>query len=143
MIEQGAKKIEVDDKEMIEVIADFIEQGLVENIVAMFKADKSYYRLTGEILADERFAVRLGVSVLFEYLVAEKPEEVELAVPSLIALLNPKTPAYIRGEAVGVLGLIGSEQALAALKPLVKDDDPQVAEIAKDYTNEQDQPQST
>lgn len=125
---------EPDDKEMISVIADFLEQGLADNIVAMFKAYTHYYPLIGEVLKDERFAVRLGVSVLFEELVAERPTEVELAVPALIELLDPQTPAYVRGEAAGVLGIIGSPTALAALAPLVDDADPQVAEIARDYT---------
>ena len=124
---------EPDDKEMISVIADFLEQGLVDNIVSMFKADSHYYPLVGEVLKDERFAVRLGVSVLFEELVAAGAEGVGLAVPALIKLLDPATPAYVRGEAAGVLGIIGSPEALAALAPLVNDDDPQVAEIARDY----------
>jgi hypothetical protein len=42
--------------------------GHVENIVAMFKQDPRYYAWTGNLLQDERFAVRLDVSVLFEYL---------------------------------------------------------------------------
>ncbi len=126
-------KKSVTDKEMITVIADFLEQGLVDNIISMFKVDSSYYPLIGEVLQDERFAVRLGVSVLFEELVAAGHEEVGLAVPVLIELLDPETPAYVRGEAVGVLGIIGTEEALAALAPLVNDDDMQVAEIARDY----------
>ncbi|MEN8140909.1 MAG: HEAT repeat domain-containing protein [Thermodesulfobacteriota bacterium] len=124
---------DVSDDEMVKVIADFLEQGLADNIISMFKADSSYYPLIGQVLRDERFAVRLGVNVLFEELVAQGVSEVALAVEPLVELLDPQTPAYVRGEAAGVLGIIASASALAALKPLVDDEDPQVAEIARDY----------
>ncbi len=127
------KSDQISDPEMIKVIADFLDQGLVGNIVAMFKADTSYYPLVAEILKDERFAVRLGVSVLFEELKEVRPQEVTLALPALTPLLAKSTPAYVRGEAVSIIGIIGSGEALELLKPLVSDDDCQVAEIARDY----------
>ena len=127
------KSDQISDEEMITVIADFLEQGLVGNIVSMFKVDSSYYPLVGEVLKDDRFAVRLGVSVLFEELKELCPQNLPLALPNLEPLLDPQTPAYVRGEAVSVIGMIGTDKALELLKPLVSDSDPQVAEIAKDY----------
>lgn len=126
---------QVSDQEMVTVIADFLEQGLVENIISMFKADPRYYSLVGELLKDERFRVRLGVSVLFEELSRSRPRDTELAVPVLLPLLSSSTPAYARGEAANILGIIGSEQALKALEPLVDDEDPQVVEIARDFVS--------
>ncbi len=128
-----SKGDQVSDEEMVQVIADFLEQGLVANIVSMFKADPSYYPLVGEILKDERFAVRIGVSVLFEELKEERPHEVVLALSALTPLLAKTTPAYVRGEAVSIVGIIGGGAALELLRPLVNDDDPQVSEIARDY----------
>ncbi len=127
------KSAQISDEEMIRVIADFLDQGLVANIVSMFKADTSYYPLVAEVLKDERFAVRLGVSVLFEDLKEERPDEVVLALSGLAPLLDKTTPAYVRGEAVSIVGIIGNAEALALLKPLANDDDPQVAEIVRDY----------
>lgn len=124
---------QVSDAEMVRVIADFLDQGLVGNIVSMFKADQRSYALVGEVLRDERFAVRLGVSVLFEELKEARPQEVALALPVLVPLLAATTPAYVRGEAVSIIGIIGTDQALALLRPLVHDADPQVAEIVRDY----------
>ncbi|MEN8257166.1 MAG: HEAT repeat domain-containing protein [Thermodesulfobacteriota bacterium] len=121
------------DEEMIQVIADFLEQGLVGNIVSMFKADTNYYPLVGEVLKDERFAVRLGVAVLFEELKEERPQDVAMALPALTPLLDTSTPAYVRGEVVSIIGTIGTSESLELLKPLVKDPDPQVAEIARDF----------
>ncbi|MBU4263626.1 MAG: hypothetical protein KKC76_17360 [Proteobacteria bacterium] len=59
---------EIDTKELIKTIADFIEMGHIENIVAMFKQDKEYYQFSGELIKDERFIVRMGMAVLFEQL---------------------------------------------------------------------------
>ncbi len=125
------KQNEVSDEELRQVIADFLNMGHVENIVAMFRQEQRYYDWVGDLLTDERFAVRLGVCVLFEYLVEERPEEVRLAIDSLARQLENET-GWVRGEVVTVLGLIGDERALALVAAKVDDPDPQVAEIARD-----------
>lgn len=121
---------EVSDEELIKVIADFLDQGHVENIVAMFRRDPKYYTWTGEILRDERFSVRLGVSVLFEELLASQPDKVVLAIPSLMHLLDAEQP-LLRGEAVSVLGIIGTRQALTAVGRLADDPNAQVREMVQ------------
>lgn len=126
---------EIDQQEMVRVISEFIELGHVENIVAMFEQDPSYYSLTAELISDERFMVRMGVAVLFDELKERRPEDIALAVPTLLPLLDSKT-AYIRGEAVSLLATIGSRQAIAAISPLKNDADPQVAEIVSDFLKE-------
>lgn len=126
---------EISREELIKVITDFIEMGHVENIIAMFKEDPSYYELTGDLLRDERFMVRIGVAVLFEELVTAKPEDVGRAVSSLKPLLKEETP-FVRGEAVNILGIIGSKEALSLVAPMADDPDPQVAEIARDFLAE-------
>ena len=125
------QRSEVSDEELRQVIADFLNMGHVENIVAMFRQEKRYYDWVGDLLTDERFAVRLGVCVLFEYLVEERPGEVRLAIDSLVRQLK-HDKAWVRGEAVTVLGIIGGEQALDLVGAMVDDPDPQVAEIARD-----------
>ncbi len=126
-----APQAEVSDTELLRVIADFLEMGHVENIVAMFKQERKYYGWTGRLLTDERFAVRLGVSVLFEYLREERPEEIGLAVPSLKEQLEHEA-AWVRGEAVSVLGIIGTREALDAVRTMLDDPAPQVREVARD-----------
>jgi len=122
---------DVSDEELHKVIADFIEMGHVENIVAMFKKDPTLYRFCGELLRDERFAVRIGMAVLFEELTASRPAEVKLAITYLLPLLTDQTP-WVRGEAANLLAIIGSPEALKPLKRLRNDPDPQVAEIVHD-----------
>jgi len=134
-IQQEKKGTEVSDEELLKVIADFLEMGHVQNIVEMFKQDTRYYGWVGQMLSDERFAVRLGVSVLFEYLIEERPDDIQLAVPSLAKVLNHET-AWVRGEAVSVLSIIGSQEAMSLIKNMERDPDPQVAGIARDILSE-------
>jgi hypothetical protein len=120
-----------DDRELLTVIGDFLEQGLAENIAAMYRQDPGLHRLTGELLRDERFMVRMGVAVLYEELAATRPGEMALAIPSLTPLLSEPI-AYVRGEACTILGLINSAAARELLKGMVNDPDPQVREIVGD-----------
>ena len=122
---------EVSDDELRRVIADFLSLGHVDNIVAMFRQEPRYLAWTGQLLEDERFAVRLGVSVLFEHLVELSPHLLPLAVPGLIGQLRHPV-AWVRGEAASVLGLIATDAALAALPALLHDSSPQVVEIVRD-----------
>ena len=117
--------------DMVQVIGDFLELGHVENIAAMFKQDRGLYELTGDLLKDERFTVRLGIVVLFEELAITHPEDIPLAIPSLLPLLQELNP-ILRGEAATILGIIGSESALEQIVNLKNDPDPQVREIITD-----------
>ena len=121
---------EVSDQELKKVIADFLDQGHVENIVAMFRREPKYYEWTGELLNDERFSVRLGTSVLLEELQEIQPDKLALAIPSLVKLLYVEEP-LIRGEAVSVLGIIGTKEALAEIHLLNSDPNPQVREMVQ------------
>ena len=97
---------EISDKEFIKTIADFIEMGHVENIVAMFKADSAYYRMTGTLIRDERFMVRMGMAVLFEELAQERPDDLVLAIPSGLAFQLPMgTPATAIAFSSGFVNL--------------------------------------
>ena len=123
--------IEVSDAELVQVIADFLAMGHVDNIVAMFRQEPRYYAWAGRLLSDDRFAVRLGVSVLFEHLIALSATDLPLAIPSLVEQLHNPID-WVRGEAASVLGIIGTEAALAPLRPLLHDPSPQIVEIVHD-----------
>lgn len=122
---------EIDDEALLQVIADFLALGHVDNIRAMMLQEPHYLVWSGRLLTDERYAVRLGVSVLFELLVDLCPQHLHLAIPGLIAQLRHSEP-WVRGEAASVLGIIGTPIALAPLPPLLTDPSPQVREIVHD-----------
>ena len=128
-------KDEVSDQELKEVIADFLERGHADSVFEMFKREPMYYAWVGDILDDERFAVRLGLSVLFEELTQQCPDDVSLAVPSLCRVLD-EAPAHVRGDAVNILGIIGGEAALNGVRKALNDSSLQVREVAQDVLEE-------
>ncbi|MBA3015396.1 MAG: HEAT repeat domain-containing protein [Proteobacteria bacterium] len=114
------------------VITDFLEIGHVDNIIAMFKQDHTCLTLTGALIQDERFKVRMGMAVLFEDLATALPKEVmSLAVPSLLKAMEHPA-AYVRGDAAYLLMTIRSSEAMDALARFQHDPDPQVAEIIRE-----------
>lgn len=126
---------QVSEEELLVVIKDFLEMGHVDNIAAMFVQEPSYFCWTGAILDDERFNVRLGVLVLFEVLKQRAPNQLELAIPSLLPLLQSISP-HIRGEAISVLGIIGTLQAREQIVRMLSDSHPLVVEVAQDILAE-------
>jgi len=129
--ETAAHPAEVSDAELLQVIADFLAMGHVDNIVALFRQEPRLFSWTGLLLADDRFAVRLGVSVLFEHLAVLCPDHLPLAIPSLSDQLDNPVD-WVRGEAASVLGIIGTEEARALIRPLLSDPSPQIVEIVHD-----------
>ena len=124
------KNDQVSDQELKKVIADFLDQGHVENIVAMFCREPEYYTWVGDLLQDERFSVRLGLSVLFEELQTIQPKKLPLAINSLAEILQHNEPLF-RGEAISLLGLIGTEEALSHIRHCSDDQNPQVREMVE------------
>jgi len=123
---------EISREQLLIVIADFLEMGHVDNIVAMVKQEPSCLELAGELIQQERFKVRMGVAVLFEELAPVMPLQIlAVAVPSLAAAMKHAAP-YVRGDAAYVLGLIKSPEALDALAKFQNDRDRQVAEIVRE-----------
>ena len=121
---------EVTDNELKKVIADFLEMGHVDNIIAMFRREPSYFAWTGELLSDERFNVRLGLTIVFEDLQHINGVDLNLATPSLATLLNDESP-LLRGEAIGILGIIGTDEARELINTRRKDSSPQVREMVE------------
>jgi len=98
----------------LKMLADYMENGFLDNIVDMFKHDKRYYPLIGELLGDERSRVRIGTFALVETLKTEDDDNVLLAIPGIAKLLNDPN-ATIRGDAAYLLGVIGHKGALPFL----------------------------
>ena len=131
----------VSDAETRKVMADFLEMGLADNIIAMFRQDETLYDWTGMLLNDERFMVRMGMVVVFEELVkTEGAGKAARSIDSLRPLLGGDAPAYVRGEAVTILGLIGTEEAMRHIRPLRNDRDAQVREIVLDLLADNPEP---
>ena len=112
-----------------------MEKGFLENIIDMFRADRSLYPLIGELMADERMRVRLGVTALVETLVKEDPGHIGLSVHGIAGLLKDGNPT-IRGDAAYLLGIIGHRDALPFLSELLGDSNADVEQTAREAIEE-------
>jgi HEAT repeat protein len=116
---------------MLKMIADYMENGFLENIVDMFKHDRGLYPLIGDLIGDERSRVRIGAIALIETLKEEDAEHVASAIPAVAERLKDSN-ATIRGDAAYLLGIIGHRDALTFLKETLNDDH----ELVKESVNE-------
>lgn len=125
-------EIKIEPSELKQMIADYMEKGFLENIIAMFKHDKSLYAFIGELMADERVRVRLGMSALVETLKEEDPENIYSALPNILPLLRHNEPV-IRGDAAYLLGIIGHKESIPMLEETANNDtNKEVRLIAKE-----------
>lgn len=125
---EPARKDSADLKTML---ADYMENGLLDNIIDMFKHDQSLYAYIGDLITDERIRVRIGATALVESLRKEDPENVAKAIPHLLPLLKAETPV-IRGDAAYLLGVIGNRDVVPFLNEIINDADTNVRMIAEE-----------
>jgi len=113
------------------MLADYMENGLLDNIIDMFKHDQSLYAYIGGLITDERIRVRIGATALMESLRREDPENVAKAIPHLLPLLKAEPPV-IRGDAAYLLGVIGNRDVVPFLNEIISDADTNVRMIAEE-----------
>jgi len=113
------------------MIKDYIENGFLENIVDMFKHDKSMYPYIGDMLKDDRARVRLGTVALVETLKTEDINNILTAIPGVAKLLKSPNPT-IRGDSAYILGIIGHKDALPFLLDASDDENEMVREIVEE-----------
>jgi HEAT repeat protein len=126
MERSGAEQTDV--KKMI---ADYMEGGYLDNIIDMFRHDGKLYTYVGELLADDRMRVRIGITALLETLTTEDPENVRKSIPNILPLLQNQNPV-IRGDAAYLIGLIGNSEDIPALQKLIEDENENVRSIVSE-----------
>jgi HEAT repeat protein len=129
------KPFHIDPFDIKTMIADYMETGFLENIIDMFKHDASLYAYIGELMKDERFIVRIGISALLDTLKTEDPENISKAIPFILPLLKDKNPV-LRSDAAYFLGMIGDKNVLPFLEEAAKDENDNVRIIAKEAIEE-------
>ena len=113
------------------MLIEYMGKGFLDNIIAMFRQDRSLFRFVADMLGAGDLRVRIGTVALVEEMAAEHGSELRAAVPGLIELLNHGNPT-VRGDAASVLGTIKDRSARAALKACLQDSHPGVREAARD-----------
>ena len=122
---------------MKEMLIDYMGRGFLDNIIALFKQDRTLYRFIADMLANDQIRVRLGATALVEELAQDNRKELSAVVPGLIKLLKHENPT-IRGDAASVLSIINDTAAINALRDCLKDSHPGVREIAREALSELD-----
>ena len=117
--------------EFTRMVADYMEEGLLENIVIMFKHDRSLLPMVADLLRDPRLRVRMGAVALVEALAESDPQGVVVIADAVAPLLRDAS-ATIRGDAAYSVGLTGTETHQEPLRALLDDPFADVQEIAAD-----------
>jgi hypothetical protein len=117
--------------DLLQMIADYMENGFLENIIDMFRHDMTLYALTGDLIQDERIRVRIGTTALLEELKKSDPGNVRSAQKHLMPLLD-HADAVVRGDAANLIGIIGDKNSLPRLKTLLEDENGSVRLIARE-----------
>jgi hypothetical protein len=125
------KKVAAEKFDYKKMIADYMENGLLDNIVDMFKHDTNLYAFIGDLLTDERMRVRIGATALIETLKQEAPDNVDKSLPYIIQVLDNHNPLY-RGDAAYLLGILANPDALQPLEKILDDENENVRIIAKE-----------
>jgi HEAT repeat protein len=120
-----------DTMDMKKMIADYMENGCLDNIVDMFRHEKDLYEYIGYLMTDERLRVRIGTTALIEILRKEDPGNILKAVHSILPLLGDQNPV-IRGDAAYLLGIIGDQDTIPYLEERKNDEDANVRVIAEE-----------
>lgn len=97
------------------MLSDYMENGFLENIIDMFKHDRSLYSHVPKMMSDPRQRVRLGTVALIESLMADHKDEIDKLPNALLGLMKETGPV-IRADAVYLISVIGGDNAIAALK---------------------------
>ena len=119
----------------LKMIADYMENGFLDNIVDMFKHDKSLYPLIGGLIGNERSRVRIGTVALVESLKSEDGGNVTSAIAGIAEFLKAPN-ATIRGDAAYLLGIIGHKDSLPFLKDNTNDENELVRETVEEAIEE-------
>jgi hypothetical protein len=119
------------DAGTLRMIADYMENGFLENIVDMFKHDRGLYAHVPALMADERSRVRIGITALVDELKALHSREINALVPALAPLLKHNSPT-IRADAAYLMEVIGSEDALPYLRGAEGDGSEAVRQVVRE-----------
>ena len=120
-----------DIKEFVTLLSGDLENGNVDKVVGLFQYNNTLYATIGKMLKSGSMLVRLGINMLLEDLLELKPDEVKLAIPYILPLLQDENPT-IRGDAADLIGMIGGDDEIKQLNPLLNDPHSQVVEIVEE-----------
>lgn len=128
----GTKASHEDDiKEFTKLLGDDLAINDTDKVTTLFQYNITLYETVGPLIKDERMMVRVALNVVMDDLIETRPDDVHLALASLIPLFKDESPT-VRGDVADLIGMIGDKSQIAVLEPLLKDPHPQVVEMVKE-----------
>lgn len=97
------------NEELKTMVLDYMQKGFLENIIDLFKHDKSLYPIIIDMIKDERIRVRIGAFALVEELLEYSPEDLRELIPLITPLLNDSNPT-IKGDAEYLLEILDEKK---------------------------------
>ena len=125
------------DSDFIKMVADYMSEGMLENIISMFRQDETNYSMIPDLIEDERVRVRLGVTALVEELAGEKPSSFAKIIPEIAALLE-KDNLTLRGDAANLLSIIAIPECMPFFEKYKNDSNPDIREMMQEAIIEMD-----
>jgi len=114
-----------------ETFKKIIKEGDAERLAGMMVAESNLYSGALELLSDPDWSVRMGVMVALEEVAERNPDLVRNGYPYLLKLLDHEDRNQ-RGDTAYLLGRIGYASVLERLQVLLNDENPEVAEVARE-----------
>ncbi len=106
------------DAETTRMLRDYMENGFLENIIDMFRADPSLWSAVPDMIADERSRVRIGTIAIAEQFASTHKDEIARVLPDIAKGLKHKEPT-IRGDVVYLLSTFKIKEVLPYLEDAV------------------------
>lgn len=119
------------DEGMKDYLAELIENQRLEEALALARADPDVMQLAATMLGDLEtpIGVRIGIGAMFEELAEQ--DALTPALDRLREMLSASQP-QVRADAAYYLGLTHRPDVLEWIRPLLKDEDAEVREIASE-----------
>ncbi len=127
--------LQMKDSELRDMLIEYMGKGFLENIIDMFRHDKSLFIFLPDMVRSDNTRVRIGAIALIEELLDSHKEEIEGLVPQFVELLR-YGDATLRGDIAYILGIIKSPLAVDVLKGLLRDENPELRLIAQEALEE-------
>lgn len=137
----GAENDEIDQakiEEYAESLACYLESGALEHTTGLIRDTPELAPVIAEFVKHEKMRVRIGGAAIVEELAVEAPRAAARFIPHLLPLLTHENPV-VRGDTASLLIMIGGDEYLPHIRPLLEDPNRQVREIIQEIIEEQEE----
>ncbi|AEA47664.1 thioredoxin family protein [Archaeoglobus veneficus] len=119
----------------LDYIVTLLREGRIDEVREMVERNPEDLDVLGDVLKQPEIMARVGAMVLLERLFREDPEKVRAVKEKIMKLLQSEDSTVLQ-DAAFILGKIGEKKDISALESLLKSEDSDVREAAKEAIEE-------